>query len=241
MSNYPQNSPQPWQLEYGRDQTGAGSLASFFNAVYAWMAVGLGVTALVAFGVSQNPGVLKGLTNGPMIIVFMLGSLVLSFVAQAVALRVSAVAGLVLFLLYAACLGVMLSGLFAMYSLSTLAAAFIVTAGTFGAMSVYGMVTKRDLTGIGSMLFMAMWGLFFASIANVFFASNALSWVITYAVLAVVIGITAYQTQMLKNLALQHAGDSKMTGRIAVVGSLLLYIAFINMFLSIVRILGDRR
>jgi FtsH-binding integral membrane protein len=106
---------------------------------------------------------------------------------------------------------------------------------------MYGFVTKRDLTGIGSFLVMGAIGLFIASLVNVFIASNALSWVITYAVLGVFIGITAYETQRLRNMAEQHAGNADLSGRLAIVGALVLYIAFINIFLSILRILGSRR
>jgi hypothetical protein len=147
----------------------------------------------------------------------------------------------VLFLLYSAFMGLLLSGIFRVYTLSTIGASFVLTGGVFGAMSIYGFVTKRDLTTMGSYLVMAALGLFVASIVNIFIASNAFSWIITYAVLGVFIGITAYQTQKLRAMAVQFEGNPQMLARLAIVGSLLLYIAFINMFLSILRIVGSRR
>jgi FtsH-binding integral membrane protein len=135
----------------------------------------------------------------------------------------------------------MISYVFIIYNLQTLGVAFVMTAGVFGVMSVYGFVTKRDLTGIGSILVMCAIGLFIASLVNVFLASNALSWVITYAVLGVFIGITAYETQRLKSMAYEFQGNGVMLSRVAIVGSLVLYISFINMFLAILRILGSRR
>jgi len=138
-------------------------------------------------------------------------------------------------------MGLLLSAIFIVYPVQTIVAAFLMTGGLFGAMSVYGFVTKRDLTTMGSYLIMGALGLFAASLVNLFLASNALSWFITYAVLAVFIGITAYETQRLRNWAIQFEGNREMLTRIAIVGSLMLYISFINMFLSVLRILGSRK
>ena len=135
----------------------------------------------------------------------------------------------------------MISYVFLIYKIEMLGGAFIMTAGVFGGMSLYGFVTKRDLTGIGSFLVMGAIGLFIASLVNLFLASNALSWIITYAVLAVFIGITAYETQRLKTLAYQFQGNGAMLSRLSIVGSLVLYISFINLFLSILRIMNSRR
>ena len=115
------------------------------------------------------------------------------------------------------------------------------TAGVFGGMSVYGFVTKRDLTSMGSFLFMAVWGLFLATIVNFFVASTGLSWLLTYAILAVFILLTAYDTQRLKIIAEQVRGDARSSASYAIIGSLSLYLDFINMFLSILRIMGNRR
>jgi FtsH-binding integral membrane protein len=108
-------------------------------------------------------------------------------------------------------------------------------------MSVYGFVTKRDLTRVGAIMTMAVVGLFIASLVNIFLQSGPLSWVITYAVLGVFVVLVAYETQMLKGFARQFGDNPDMAARIAIIGSLLLYIAFINIFLSILRIMGDRR
>jgi FtsH-binding integral membrane protein len=147
----------------------------------------------------------------------------------------------VLFLAYAALLGALVSGIFVVYQLSTIGGAFLMTAGVFGGMSVYGFVTKRDLSGMQSMLIMCVWGLFLATIVNFFIASDALSWLITYVVLAVFIGLTAADTQMLKRLAEQTQGDSRAAASYAIIGSLRLYLDFMNMFFSILRIMGKRR
>jgi FtsH-binding integral membrane protein len=237
MSQFPQTQRRPWELEYGTDNK---VVFNFFNAVYAWMAVGLAVTAAAAWLVSQSQ--LVYMTGGRAFgVAFLLGAAVLSFAIQGAAMRLSAAAATGLFILYAALIGFAIAPIFLIYKMATIVAAFVMTGGVFGVMSVYGFVTKRDLTSMGSFLVMAVVGLFLASLVNIFWANNALSWIITYAVLAVFIGLTAYRTQQLKEIALQLSGNADMAARYAIIGSLSLYISFINMFMSILRILGDRR
>lgn len=240
MSHFPQSRTRPVQLEYGTDNR---VVINFFNAVYGWMAAGLAVTAGVGFACSGIPAISRALfgSGGFVIVALMLGAWALAWAAQKAALQLNATLGTVLFMLYAAVIGVMLSGIFIIYSVPTLISAFLITGGTFAAMSLYGFVTKRDLTTMGSYLTMAFFGLFFASIANIFFANDALSWIITYGVLAVFIGLTAYQTQQLRNVAVQIGNNGDLAARYAIVGSIMLYIAFINMFISILRIMGSRK
>jgi FtsH-binding integral membrane protein len=227
------------ELEYG---TEARSIMSFFNAVYAWMAVGLGVTAVTAWVVAHTPALLNIIYAGPgMMLVMALAAFGIAWYVQAQFQRINPGVATALFILYAVVIGAMISYVFLIYKIETLGAAFIMTAGVFGGMSLYGFVTKRDLTGIGSILIMCVLGLFIASLVNLFLASNALSWIITYAVLAVFIGITAYETQRLKTLAYQFQGNGAMLSRLSIVGSLVLYISFINLFLSILRIMNSRR
>lgn len=240
MSMYPQSSRRPYELEYA---TSDKTLSKFFNVVYAWMAVGLAVTAAVAYFVSQSPTILRAIYGrGPAAaVVVALGMFAIAWGVQAAAMRISANVATALFLLYSALMGVLCSYIFIVYQMKTIGAAFVVTGGVFAAMSVYGFITKRDLTAIGSFLVMAVIGLFIASLVNLWIASDGLSWLITYAVLAVFIGLTAYETQKLKVLAQQYGDNPAIAPRIAIIGSLLLYIAFINMFLSILRIMGNRR
>jgi FtsH-binding integral membrane protein len=242
MSMYPDQSglKKPWELNYATDDKAVGR---FFNTVYAWMAVGLAVTASVAWFCSQNMAAVRFIHGGGIgvAIAIALGMFALAYAVQHAALRISATAATALFLLYAALMGALLSSIFLVYKLPTIGSAFVITGGTFAVMSIYGFVTKRDLTRMGSVLVMCVVGLFIASIVNLFIASNGLSWLITYAVLLVFVLLTAYETQKLKVLAQEHGNDPDLAPRIAIIGSLLLYIAFINMFLSILRILGDRR
>ena len=237
MSMYPQS--RPYELEYGTDEK---VVFNFFNAVYAWMAVGLAVTATVAYAVSQSPAAMSIVYGSRGTLVA--GGLVafaIAWAVQSAAERLSPTVATLLFIVYAALIGALISGIFIVYQMGTIGAAFVITAGVFGGMSVYGYVTKRDLTSMGSILIMCAWGLFLASMVNIFVASNVFSWIITYAVLAVFIGLTAYDTQKLKVMAHSLAGNPSLAARYAIVGSLNLYVDFINIFLAILRILGNRR
>lgn len=237
MSMFPDANTRRVQLEYSTEDR---AVFNFFNTVYAWMAVGLAVTGVVAWAVAHTPGTMQIIyANRGLYGLFALVAFAIAVGAQSAAMRLSAAAGLALFLLYATVIGALISGIFIIYPISTLVAAFVLTAGTFGGMSIYGFATKRDLTTIGSYLTMAVWGLILASVVNLFVANNALSWLITYAVLFVFIGLTAYHTQNLKNFAQQNVHNPALASRMAVIGSLILYIAFINLFLSILRILGS--
>jgi len=193
----------------------------------------------VAYAASQSPAIVSLMYGSRVIVIACaLGMMAIAMGVQSAALRISAAAGTALFLVYAGLMGLMISYIFIVYQMPVIGGAFLITAGVFGGMSVYGYLTKRDLTSMGSMLVMAFWGIFLASIVNVFIASNALSWVVTYGVLLVVMGLVAYHTQMLKALADQTRGQPNLAARYAIIGSLILYISFINLFLSILRIFG---
>ena len=146
-----------------------------------------------------------------------------------------------LFMLYSALNGLTLSAIFVVYTGASLATTFLVCAGMFAAMSIYGFVTKRDLTTMGSLLFMALIGLLIASVVNIFWANSTLYWIITYAGVLIFVGLTAYDTQNLKMIALQTADNPAMAARLAISGALKLYLDFINLFLFLLRTLGDRR
>jgi FtsH-binding integral membrane protein len=236
---YPQTGVRrPMDLDYARDNR---AVVNFFNTVYAWMAVGIALTAAVAWFASQSMATIQMIYgNKGGYALFGLAAFGIAWYAQAQAGKISANVATVLFLVYAGIVGMLISAIFLVYSPKVLISAFLLTAGTFGGMSIFGFVTKRDLSRIGSILIMCVWGLLIASVVNFFFLnSGPLSWIITYGVLAVFIGLTAYETQMLKEIAQQYGDDPVMAPRFAIFGSLVLYIAFINIFLSILRILGS--
>jgi FtsH-binding integral membrane protein len=219
----------------------ASVVARFFNVVYAWMAVGLALTALVAVYVSQRPDWMARIfTPGVALGLFVVYIVLVMTISSAVR-RISAPVATVLFMAYAALNGLLFSTLFLAYTRASLAGAFGVTAGTFAATSVYGMVTRRDLTRLGSFLFMGLIGLIIASVVNLFFASSMLYWLTTYAGVVIFVGLTAWDTQRLKEIARQTAGDAALANRLAISGALVLYLDFINLFIYLLRILGDRR
>src|SRR4051812_47047447 len=207
MSQFPQTQRRSWELEYG---TVNKVVFNFFNAVYAWMAVGLAVTAAVAWYVAHNTSLFHAIYGSPLKWVLILGSVAIAWTTGSVALRISAAAATAMFLAYAAMVGALISGIFLVYPSSTLVAALAMTGGVFGGMTIYGYVTKRDLTKMGSILIMCFWGLFLASIVNIFFANSFLDWVITYGILIVFVGLTAYDTQKLRVIAEQIGTNSDL-------------------------------
>lgn len=240
MSQYPTPSNQPYELGY---EAGAGSatMVRFFNAVYAWMAVGLTTTALVAWWVSAQPQLMQTIFRGPTLIILILAELALVVVIGNAINKVNATAATALFVLYSALNGLTLSAIFIIYANATLTNAFLITAGTFAAVSIYGFVTKADLTGLRSFLMMGLIGLIIASVVNIFLANSALNAIINYIGVFLFIGLTAYDTQKLKAYAYATENNAAMAARLSIVGALTLYLDFINLFIFILRIMGDRK
>lgn len=244
MSNFPNQfgayGRAGEQLDY-ESRADTMTMAQFFNMVYAWMCVGLALTAVVGWWFASS-GLYRTIyaSRGGYIFIA-LAAFGIAWFAQSQAGRLSVTVGTVLFLLYAAIIGALISGIFVVYSPKTLVSALGLTAGTFGGMSLYGFVTKRDLSRIGQIAVMLALGFIIASFVNLFLASSALDWVITYAILVLFIIITAYETQQLRQIAAHYATNPQMASRYAIMGSLVLYISFINLFLAILRIIGDRR
>jgi len=238
MSRYPTPYSQPRPLDYA---TSEGVVARFMNNVYAWMAAGLALTAVVAWVVSQNTPALHAIFNrGTFMLLFLVEIGLVMAISYAVN-RISAGVATALFLLYAAVNGLTLSVIFLVYGLGDIGVAFAITAGMFGGMSLIGYVTKIDLSSLRGFFIMGLIGIIIASIANMFLASGPLYWIITYATVALFLGLTAYDTQKLKQIAYATEGDPKMANRLAINGALALYLDFINLFLMVLRILGSRR
>ena len=215
----------------------------FIRSVYNWMAIGLGLTGVVAFYVSNSETLLK-LIFGNQIIFFglIIGELVLVFTISARVHKMQASTATSLFVLYAALNGATLSAIFLIYTSSSITSTFFICAATFIASSIYGMVTKRDLTSMGQFMFMGLIGIVIASVVNLFVRSSGMSLVVSYIGVVVFVGLTAYDTQKLRTMALsQPAGlDSGIARKGAILGALTLYLDFINLFLMLLRILGNR-
>ncbi|MEK7275991.1 MAG: Bax inhibitor-1/YccA family protein [Chloroflexota bacterium] len=207
--------------------------------VYLWMAVGLFVTAAVAYTASTLPRALLGVLILPAIILELVVVIGLSALINKLSPAVASLA----FFFYAALNGITLSVIFLVYTGASIAFAFAATASMFAAMSIVGYTTKTDLTKFGSLLFMGLIGLIVASVINIFLASSALYWIISFAGVVLFVGLTAYDTQRIKTMTEQAvmAGDTQAEGRVGVMGALRLYLDFVNLFLMILRIAGGRR
>jgi FtsH-binding integral membrane protein len=238
-ANYQENIPLPVS-----DIKLQEIFSKAMTQVYLWMAMGLMVTAVVSVVVVSSPFLL-GLVFSSTLVFWglLILELILVMAVSRVAMTVSSGAGLALFFVYAAVNGLTLSVIFLVYDLGTIGLAFITTAVTFGVMSVVGYTTKQDLTRWGGLLFMALIGLIIASVVNLFLASTALDWVITYAGILIFLGLTVYDTNRIKKMtyALAAQGEINIIDRVAVMGALRLYLDFINLFLYILRLLGRRR
>ncbi len=229
------------QTLYSTD-TAIGIQTSFFPSVYNWMTLGLGLTAIVSMLTVNSPSALQFVFGNRMVFFgLIIAELAVVMILSGAIQRLSASAATGLFLLYSALSGITFAVIFLAYTSSSITSAFLVTAGTFGAMSLYGHVTKRDLTSWGSFLFMGLIGLIIASVVNIFLQSAMITWVTTYIGVIIFVGLTAYDTQKLKVLAQGGFASGEERHKAAILGALRLYLDFINLFLMLLRIFGRRR
>jgi uncharacterized protein len=214
----------------------------FMVRVYNWMTGGLAVTGVLAFYVSNSEMMMNIVHGNPIVpIVLIIAQLGLVVYLSGWIQKMSASQATGIFMLYAGLTGLTFSFIFIAYTTASITSAFMVTAGTFAAMSFYGYTTKRDLTSMGSFLFMGLVGIIIASLVNMFLQSEAMHWIITYAGVLIFVGLTAYDTQKIKEMnVLGNEGTDEDTKE-AIIGALTLYLDFINLFLMLLRIMGDRR
>ncbi len=215
----------------------------FIRRVYNWMAIGLALTGFIAYYVANTPALLN-LILGNQILFFglIIAELALVFTISARVHRMKASTATALFVLYAALNGATLSFIFIIYTRSSIASTFFVCAATFIACSIYGWTTKRDLTSMGGFLTMGLIGIIIASLVNLFIRSSAMHMIISYIGVLVFVGLTAYDTQSLKAMAVSQPSDvgASAIRKGAILGALKLYLDFINLFLMLLRILGNR-
>ncbi len=222
----------------------ARAQSSFINRVYGWMCGGLALTALVSMWVVSTPKLMNAILSNS---ILFFGLIILEFViVGALAFRInkiSAAAATAAYVAYAAINGLTLSVIFYHFTTESLATTFFATAGTFGVMSLYGYVTKRDLTSIGNLCFMMLIGVIIASFVNMFWSNSMLYWVTTYIGIAVFVGLTAYDTQKIKEMSMAVDGieQSDSAKKYAIFGALTLYLDFINLFLLLLRLFGGSR
>lgn len=238
----PQNASAPAAGAYTPDQV-AAEQAAFMRKVFAIMAAGLGVTGLTALVVSHSPAALKLIFGGGAGVFYalLLAEVVMVWSFASLARRLSAIGAASLFYIYAIMNGLTMSVIFLVYTKDSIASTFFVTAGTFAGMSAYGYVTKRDLTSIGSFLMMGVLGLILALVVNMVLGSPMLYWGITIFGILIFVGLTAYDTQKIKELNVIGNAGTDEDHKEAIHGALILYLDFINLFLYLLRLLGRRR
>ena len=216
----------------------------FIRSVYNWMAIGLGLTGFVAYYVAHTPSLVQVIFQNQILFFgLIIAELALVFVISARINKMQAATATALFVVYSALNGLTLSFIFLLYTASSITSTFFICAGTFVACSVYGWTTKRDLTSFGGFLMMGLIGIIIATLVNMFIRSSAMSMIISYIGVIVFVGLTAYDTQHLKSMSLTQP-DGLEAGVIrkgAIMGALKLYLDFINLFLMLLRIFGDRR
>jgi len=227
-----------------RDTQAQIRVNSFIQGVYNWMALGLGLTGLVAYFVAGSPALIQFIF-GNMLIFFglIIGQLALVYTISSRVHKMEASTATKLFLFYAALNGATLAAVFLAFTASSIASTFLICAATFAACSIYGMTTKRDLTSLGGFMFMGLIGIIIASVVNLFFRSTAVMMIVSYLGVFIFIGLTAYDTQKLKTMAMtQPEGlDEGVIRKGSILGALSLYLDFINMFLFLLYIFGDSR
>ncbi len=216
---------------------------SFIQSVYNWMAIGLALTGFTAYSVAHSEALISLIFGTPLFYAMIIGELALVWVLSARVGKMQASTATVMFLAYSALNGATLSAIFLVYAASSIASVFFVCSGTFVACSVYGMTTKRDLTSMGSFMIMGLFGIIIASLVNLFIRSSAVSMIVSYIGVLVFVGLTAYDTQKIKMMAMTQPDnlDGSTVRKGAIIGALDLYLDFVNLFLMLLRIFGGSR
>jgi len=216
-------------------------IQQFVTRTYGWMSAGLALTAVVALFVASSPELIQAIFGNRLIFYALIGVEFLLVIGLSAAInKISPAVATFGFLLYAALNGVTLSVILLVYTAASVASTFLITTLTFGGMCLYGTITKRDLTAMGSFMVMGLWGMVIASLVNLFFQNSMMQWILGYVGVIVFTGLSAWDAQKLKAMAVATRDDTQSAGKASIMGALTLYLDFINLFLSLLRILGRR-
>ena len=232
------------ELTYTEAQSQEMALSALMSKVYLWMTMALAITGLTAFYVSQNLNIVAAVFSSKLTIWgLVIAELAIVWGLSSRIMRMSFATAGILFGIYSILNGVLLSSIFLLYHMDVITQAFIATAGTFGAMTLVGTFVKRDLSTIGRFLFMALIGLIVATVINIFWTSNTLYWAITYLGVLIFCGLTAYDTQKIRAIMLANSSPEnyEVGMKLALLGSLTLYLDFINLFLYLLRIFDSKK
>lgn len=216
---------------------------TLMGKVYLWMTLALAVTGLTSLYVASSPGLVQSIfASRGTFWLLVIAELALVFILSARITKMSFSTAGIMFALYSVLNGVTMSFIFIAYTSTSIATAFFVTAGMFAAMSFIGFVTKKDLSSFGSFFTMALIGLIIASVVNIFLNSSVMYWIITYVGVLLFVGLTAYDTQKIKQMLIEYGDEvNDSTQKLALIGSLSLYLDFINLFLYILRLFGNNK
>ena len=214
-----------------------------FRNVYTWMTLALVITGAVAMYMAKSMTLLSMIMQNSLLFWgILIAELGVVWYLSARIHRISFTSATLLFILYSILNGATLSMIFLIYTMSSIATTFFVTAGTFGVMALFGYVTKKDLTRLGSLCFMGIIGIIIASLVNIFLQNSMMDMIISYIGVLLFVGLTAYDSQKIKRLLMQDGVEiNETTQKIALLGAMTLYLDFINLFLYLLRILGDRK
>ena len=225
-----------------KDYAMSTAFPALMRKVFVWMTLALAITGLTAYGVATSPAILSLIFSSKVTFFgLIIAEFALVFAISGAINRLSLSTATMLFILYSVINGATLSSIFFAFSVATIGKVFFITAGTFGAMALVGYTTKTDLTSMGKLLFMALLGIIIASVVNIFVASSGLDLILSYVGVLVFVGLTAYDTQKIKQMcqAAPDAGESAQ--KLALIGALSLYLDFINLVLYLLRIFGNNR
>lgn len=227
---------------YTREYAPTVSFPVLMRKVYTWMTLAMLITGITAYGVASSPAIL-GMIFSSKVVFFglIIAELALVWGVTGMLNRISLTTATLMFIAYSVINGAVLSSIFLLYTMQSIGQVFFITAGTFGAMALIGYFTKTDLTSIGKILMMALIGLIIASVVNIFVGSTGMQTVISYLGVLIFVGLTAYDSQKIKYMLMSQDNAGESAQKIALVGSLTLYLDFINLFIYLLRIFGSRR
>ena len=221
---------------------GTTAVSTLLKSVYLQMAAALSITGLVAYFLSQSMDFWYFMSeNPPLIWIILIAQIGVVVWLSARLNSMSISAATLLFILYSVLMGVTMTTIFMIYTAASIASTFFITAGMFFVMSIVGFVTRIDLTRVGSILVMALIGIIIASVVNIFLHSETLYWIISYAGVIIFVGLTAYDTQKIKGVIAEYGAVDEIGYKLALLGALTLYLDFINLFLFLLRIFGNRK
>ena len=209
--------------------------------VYVWMSLALAITGFTAYGVATSPGILQAIFGNQILFWgLIIAEFALVIGVSAAINKLSLTTATLMFILYSVINGALLSSIFLLYTASSISTVFFITAGTFAAMAIVGYTTKTDLSSFGKILLMALIGLIIATVVNVFIKSSGFDMIISYIGVLIFVGLTAYDSQKIKQMLLQAPDAGEGAQKIALLGALSLYLDFINLFIYLLRIFGKR-